>query len=173
MARKTHRGLLYRYYYRCRFKLVKNDRKEDEPFLLLYHQKAPHRNWKPAQKYLTLYDDVTFDPPANFFDDYEGRGTAAKTQEMEIDGHARWGHDFKFQFDPTNGDTTWLVNQLKRLNPEQLADWLAAYEPKTKPCVRQISVVRNWPCGNTTDILRITLGQSNLLMMELVNYWIT
>lgn len=81
---------------------------------------------------MTLYDDVTFDPPANFFDDYEGRGTAAKTQEMEIDGHARWGHDFKFQFDPTNGDTTWLVNQLKRLNPEQLADWLAAYEPKNK-----------------------------------------
>ena len=111
---------------------LKNDRKEDEPFLLLYHQKAPHRNWKPAQKYLTLYDDVTFDPPANFFDDYEGRGTAAKTQEMEIDGHARWGHDFKFQFDPTNGDTTWLVNQLKRLNPEQLEDWLAAYEPKNK-----------------------------------------
>ena len=27
-------------------------------------------------------------------------GTASKTQEMEIDGHARWGHDFKFEVDP-------------------------------------------------------------------------
>jgi hypothetical protein len=31
----------------------------------------------------------------NFFDDYEGRGKAAKEQEMEIDGHMSWGHDFK------------------------------------------------------------------------------
>ena len=53
------------------------------------------RSFWPASKYVSLYDDVTFDPPANFFDDYENRGTAAKEQEMEIDGHARWGHDFK------------------------------------------------------------------------------
>ena len=26
---------------------LKNKRKKNKPFLLLYHQKAPHRNWKP------------------------------------------------------------------------------------------------------------------------------
>ena len=63
---------------------LKNKRQKEQPFLLLYHQKAPHRNWKPEEKYLTLFDDKTFDPPANFFDDYSNRGTAAKTQEMLI-----------------------------------------------------------------------------------------
>ena len=59
---------------------LKNKRKKGKPFLLLYHQKAPHRNWKPEEKYLSLFDDKTFDPPANFFDNYSNRGTAAKTQ---------------------------------------------------------------------------------------------
>lgn len=110
---------------------LKNDRDPNKPFAVLYHQKAPHRNWKPAPEYLTLYDDVTFDPPANFFDDYEGRGRAAKEQEMEIDGHARWGHDFKFVVNP-DGDSTVLHNQLKRFTPEQRAAWLAAYTPKNE-----------------------------------------
>ena len=41
---------------------LKNIRSKDKPFLLLYHQKAPHRNWMTEEKYLTLFDDKTFDP---------------------------------------------------------------------------------------------------------------
>ncbi|MDX1283562.1 MAG: sulfatase [Draconibacterium sp.] len=108
---------------------LKNKRDPNKPFCALYHQKAPHRNWKPAPKYLTLYDDVTFEPPANYFDDYEGRGTAAKEQEMEIDGHARWGHDFKLRTDP-DGNPTGFANELRRFNEKQKEDWLAAYTPK-------------------------------------------
>ncbi len=108
---------------------LKNKRDPNKPFCALYHQKAPHRNWKPAPKYLTLYDDTTFVPPANYFDDYEGRGTAARTQEMEIDGHAMWGHDFKMVIDP-DGNPTRFRNDLKRFNEKQKADWLAAYTPK-------------------------------------------
>lgn len=112
-------------------KWLDEEREKDKPFLLFYNQKAPHRNWKPAPKYLTLYDDTTFMPPSNFFDDYKGRGTAAKTQEMEIDGHAMWGHDFKLQVNP-KGKQTNLVRQLKRFNDEQLAQWNAAYGPKNQ-----------------------------------------
>ena len=108
---------------------LKNKRDPNKPFCALYHQKAPHRNWKPAPKYLDLYDDKTFNPPANYFDDYEGRGRAAHEQEMEIDGHAFWGHDFKMVVDP-NGDSTGFYNELKRFNEKQKADWLAAYTPK-------------------------------------------
>jgi len=108
---------------------LKTQRDPNKPFCALYHQKAPHRNWKPAPKYLTLYDDVTFEPPANYFDDYEGRGTAAKEQEMQVDGHASWGHDFKMVTDP-NGKATGFANELKRFNEKQRADWLAAYTPK-------------------------------------------
>jgi arylsulfatase A-like enzyme len=45
---------------------LKNKRDPNKPFCALYHQKAPHRNWLPAPKYVNLYDDITFDPPANF-----------------------------------------------------------------------------------------------------------
>ncbi|MCG6187366.1 sulfatase family protein [Maribellus maritimus] len=106
-------------------------RDPDKPFCALYHQKAPHRNWKPAQEYLALYDDKTFDPPSNYFDDYKNRGTAAKEQEMKVDGHAQWGQDFKMIVDP-NGDSTGFMNQLKRFNQEQMDDWLAAYTPKNE-----------------------------------------
>jgi arylsulfatase A-like enzyme len=110
---------------------LKNKRDPDKPFCVLYHQKAPHRNWQPAPKYLTLFDDVTFDPPANYFDDYEGRGTAAKEQEMQIHGHAMWGHDFKMVVDP-NGDSTGFHNEFRRFTEKQKEDWLAAYTPKNE-----------------------------------------
>ncbi|WP_298651581.1 sulfatase [uncultured Proteiniphilum sp.] len=105
---------------------LKNKRDPNKPFCVLYHQKAPHRNWQPAPKYLNLYDDVTFDPPANFFDDYKGRGRAAKEQEMQVHGHAQWGHDFKMIVDPY-GDSTGFHRELNRFTPKQREDWLAAY----------------------------------------------
>ncbi len=115
-------------------KWLDEKRDKNKPFLLLFNQKAPHRNWKPAPKYLNLYDDTTFTPPATYFDQdshYAGRGTAAKTQEMEIDGHAMWGHDFKFRIDP-EGNETELVKQLERFNAKQRAQWNAAYGPKNQ-----------------------------------------
>lgn len=121
---------------------LKTKRDKNKPFLLLYHQKAPHRNWQAEEKYLDLFDDKTFDPPANFFDTYENRGTAAKTQEMLIaateeqiaashgyGGHGRWGHDFKLLTDPY-GNPTRFNKQLERFTPEQREAWLKAYTPK-------------------------------------------
>ena len=121
---------------------LKTKRNKNKPFLLLYHQKAPHRNWQSEEKYLNLFDDKTFDPPANFFDTYENRGTAAKTQEMLIaaseeqiaashgyGGHGRWGHDFKLLTDPY-GNPTNFDKQLERFTPEQREAWLKAYTPK-------------------------------------------
>ncbi|MBC9798227.1 sulfatase family protein [Sinomicrobium weinanense] len=120
-------------------KWLKEDRDKEKPFLLIYNQKAPHRNWKPAPEYLNLYDEMSFTPPDNFFDaetGYEGRGTAAKTQEMEIAGHAMWGHDFKFLIGP-EGNKTGLDNQLKRFNKEQRSRWEAAYGPKNKAFIEK------------------------------------
>ncbi len=109
---------------------LKNKRDQKKPFLLLYHQKAPHRNWMTEEKYLTLFDDKTFEPPSNFFDNYDGRGRAAKEQEMKIDGHGYWGHDFKFLSDPFTGENTNFDRQLSRLTEEQRTKWLNAYTPK-------------------------------------------
>lgn len=113
---------------------LKNKRDPKKPFCVFYHQKAPHRNWMPALKYLTLYDDTTFIPPANYFDDYEGRGSAAKEQEMKIDGHARWGHDFKLVTDP-EGNSTDLDKHLATMTDAQKEQWLAAYTPKNEAMI--------------------------------------
>lgn len=110
---------------------LKNRRDKDKPFCLLYHQKAPHRHWMPAPKYLTLYDDTTFIPPENFFDTYENRGRAAREQEMMIDGTATWGQDFKLLIDP-DGKKTGYENVLERLTDEQRKQWLDAYTPKNE-----------------------------------------
>ena len=120
---------------------LKNKREKNKPFLLLYHQKAPHRNWQSEEKYLTLFDNKTFDFPDNFFDDYEGRPAAA-AQEMLISateeqiamtngngGHGRWGHDFKFVVDPYGRETR-FKKELDRFNPQQREAWLKAYTPK-------------------------------------------
>ncbi len=106
-------------------------RDKSKPFCLLYHHKAPHRNWKPSPDYLTLYDDKEFDVPSNFFDDYLNMGRAAKEQEMEIAKHMGWGHDFKFLIDP-EGNQTRFNNQLKRFEEDQLELWHAAYDPKNQ-----------------------------------------
>ena len=39
---------------------LKNKRQKDKPFLLLYHQKAPHRTWMPEEKYLNLFAKKSF-----------------------------------------------------------------------------------------------------------------
>jgi hypothetical protein len=60
------------------------NRDKKKPFAMLYYHKAPHRNWMPAQRHLGYYDDHIFPEPDNLFDDYSGRGRAAKEQEMSI-----------------------------------------------------------------------------------------
>ena len=110
---------------------LENKRDKSKPFLLLYQQKAPHRNWKPEEKYLNLFDDKTFKPPVNYFDDYQNRGTAAREQEMRIDRHARWGHDFKMRVDP-DGELTDLNEELERFDNEQRSAWLTAYTAKNE-----------------------------------------
>jgi arylsulfatase A-like enzyme len=110
---------------------LENKRDKSKPFCLLFHQKAPHRNWLPAPKYLNLFDDRTFDPPANFFDDYSGRGRAAKEQQMEIARDGRWGHDFKLIVNP-EGDSTEFVSDLKRMDLQQRKQWMDAYEQENQ-----------------------------------------
>ncbi|GAB5444084.1 MAG: sulfatase [Fuerstiella sp.] len=93
-------------------------RDSDQPFMLMYQHKAPHRNWQPGPKHLSMYDDVTIPEPETLFDDYSGRGTPAKTQDMSI---AKTMTESDLKLEPPRGLTT-----------EQLAAWNAAYEPKNK-----------------------------------------
>lgn len=95
---------------------LQSTRDDDKPFMLMYQHKAPHRNWQPSPKHLTMYDDVTIPEPDTLFDDYSGRASPASTQDMSIE-KTMTANDLK-------------LNTPKNLTPEQLAAWNAAYEPK-------------------------------------------
>ena len=76
---------------------LKNKRDKDKPFVLMCQHKAPHRNWSPAPRHLTLFDDIEMPEPNTLFDDYEGnRSKTLKDHEMGIKDHMYWGHDMKF-----------------------------------------------------------------------------
>ena len=97
---------------------LKNDRDGDKPFMLMYQHKAPHRNWQPGPKQLANYDGETIPEPETLWDDYSGRGSAAKQQAMTIARHLS-RNDLKLT--PPRG-----------LTPEQTAAWNKAYGPKNK-----------------------------------------
>jgi arylsulfatase A-like enzyme len=60
------------------------NRKKDQPFCLMYHHKAPHREWNPDEKHAKMYEDKDIPLPETFYDKYEHRGTAAHDQDMTI-----------------------------------------------------------------------------------------
>ena len=72
---------------------IKN-RKAGKPFCLMYHHKAPHRNWQPAKKYASAAD-AEIPVPETFDDDYVTRSAAAREQQMTIDKHLRVPGDTK------------------------------------------------------------------------------
>jgi len=61
-----------------------DSRDREKPFLLIYQQKAPHRNWLPATRHLGMFDNSVFEEPSNLLDDFSNRGRAAKEQMMNI-----------------------------------------------------------------------------------------
>ncbi len=118
---------------------LENIRDKDKPFTLLYHHKAPHRNWQAETKYLDFLEDHEFALPHNFFDDYKGRGTAAREQEMEILHHMYWGIDMKFERDPYTGESDFRFDRhLDRMTSEQREAWDAVYGPLNEAFLDQM-----------------------------------
>lgn len=63
------------------------ERPADKAFCLMYHHKAPHREWEPDDKHAKLYEDTDIPIPETFNDDYKTRCAAARQQEMTIEQH--------------------------------------------------------------------------------------
>jgi len=113
---------------------LSNKRVKDQPFLLLYHQKAPHRTWMPEEKYFTLFDSIKFTPPANFFDDYKGRLVAA-AHEMGIDKHMDLVYDLKMLDKEKELKTKYrgsFQRMYNRMDKKQKTAWDAYYDPIIK-----------------------------------------
>ena len=73
----------------------KTKRDKNKPFLMMYLHKAPHRAWWPSPEKFAEFYEKKFPEPETLFDDYSGRGTAAKTAEMNILTHMQYMHDSK------------------------------------------------------------------------------
>lgn len=95
---------------------LKTKRDPNKPFLLMFQHKAPHREWQPSPKHLANYSDEPIPEPENLFDDYKGRASPARTQEMEVAKHL---NDLDLKLVPP-----------KNLTDEQLSAWNACYEPR-------------------------------------------
>lgn len=116
---------------------LENDRIEEDPFLLMYLHKAPHRAWYMAERHYDQFLHQTFPEPATLFDDYQGRGKAAKEAEMSILHHMGWSGDNKvfpevmeeLGMEEIGYDKIRLENGIKRLTPEQKERFNAAYAP--------------------------------------------
>ena len=107
-------------------------RDKKKPFMLMVQHKAPHRNWMPAERHLTAFDDITIPEPATLFDDYSGRGTAAHQQDMSIAKTMDMGKDLKVMSLELGGR---LSVSLNRMNKSQRAAWDRIYMPKNKAFV--------------------------------------
>lgn len=117
---------------------IDEQRQGDKPFMLMCQHEAPHRTWMPPLRHLHLYDDIDIPEPPTLFDDWKDNASAARHQEMEIDKHLNIVYDLfalpPAGWDPNAGksvDKSGFRN-LKRMTPQQLDAWNAAYGPKNE-----------------------------------------
>ncbi|MDT7827753.1 sulfatase [Pricia sp. S334] len=111
---------------------MENRRDTTKPFLLMYLHKAPHRSWLPAKRHYTEFTEKTFPLPETLFDDYENRGTAAATAEMNILKHMTLNYDLKIYPEVVEAldiDDRKIYNPIQRMTPEQRASWDSIYGP--------------------------------------------
>lgn len=117
---------------------LKEKRNPEKPFLMMYLHKAPHRNWWPRGDKFQKYSKMTFPEPETLFDDYENRGTAAKTAEMNILKHMKYNSDSKVRHETTDrmgevlpvvpGNQTWGYKTYARMTDAQKAQYDAVLD---------------------------------------------
>jgi len=134
-----------------------DNRDKSKPFCLLYHQKAPHREWLPAERHIKSFTKRTFKEPATLFDNYEGRGTAAQKAEMNILKDMNWAADLKIKpammielglAQTLKWDTNAYNNNLSRMDAAQRKAWDAVYDPVNE------SFKKQYPSMSKEDLMR-------------------
>ena len=127
----------------------------EQPFMLLYWHKAPHRNWMPDTSDLPGLLDQRYPEPATLRDDYAGRAAARHADMRITDMFTSHDHKVTGQYqnpDPGTGGATFITNpnfdqvknfnrQLGRLTPAQRAAW--------EPFLARVG--REWQAVKGTD----------------------
>jgi N-acetylglucosamine-6-sulfatase len=112
---------------------MQEQRDAEKPFLLMCQYKAPHRSWMPNTNHLDLYEDDDIPEPPNLFDDYSGRTSSIKKNEMTIADHLMMGYDLKVLPPEEGRDADLFPNtSYVQMSPAQKAAWDAAFEPRNE-----------------------------------------
>lgn len=131
--------------------------KKEDPFLLMYLHKAPHRAWYMAERHLEEFTNKTFPEPATLFDDYSGRTSAAGEAEMNILEHMGWSGDNKLFpkvlrdlgiADVGGYDTSRFNGQMRRFTPSQAENFKKYYEPISE------AFIQDYPSMSEEDQMR-------------------
>jgi len=118
---------------------LNDKRSNDKPFMLMVQHKAPHRNWMPALRHLSLYDEIDIPEPPTLFDEWKDNAPGARVQELEIDRHMDLNYDLFVDLTPDFNQPPSQKRQdrsawhnMKRMSAEQLKAWRDHYAPRDK-----------------------------------------
>lgn len=134
-----------------------NRRVEEKPFMLFYMHKAPHREWFPAPRHYKEFTKKTFPEPKTLFDDYEGRGTAAREAEMNLLEHMTVSADNKIYPEVAHElgieeNTDWgfkvFESKYSRFTEEQKEQWDEVYGPINE------QFKKNYPAMDDSTFMR-------------------
>lgn len=115
---------------------LQKERKANQPFFLMYLHKAPHREWLPAERHLEEFTSNTYPEPSTLFDNYSGRGRAAREAEMNLLKDMNWAGDSKLYPevmdvlgipDKSGWDKQAWQGGIGRMNADQRANWDKVY----------------------------------------------
>ncbi|MFT5130216.1 MAG: arylsulfatase A-like enzyme [Rhodothermales bacterium] len=94
------------------------NRDPDKPFFIMSQHKATHGRWEPALRHLTALQDIEIPEPATLFDDFAGRGPAAKLHKMGIAEHM--------------GDSRLMIKYSSKFTPEQFKAFDGYFRPRNE-----------------------------------------
>lgn len=136
---------------------LEKERKADQPFMLMYLHKSPHRPWLMAERHMEEFTKRTFPEPATLFDDYSGRTSPAGEAEMNILTHMGWSGDNKLSpeiikklgiADVGGYDSIRYKSEFARFTPAQAENFRKYYGPIEE------EFVKNYPLMTDEDKMR-------------------
>lgn len=137
---------------------LEKKRDTTKPFMMMYLHKAPHRPWWPRPDKFEEFLDKQFPEPVSLFDDYQNRGTAARTAEMNLLTDMMYNHDSKIR-----PELTELMNPKPEV-PEYKGSFDNPYTNRVnaeqkmayKPILDKINkdFEKNWPKMTTKEKMR-------------------
>ncbi|WP_455169506.1 sulfatase family protein [Aegicerativicinus sediminis] len=110
---------------------LEKNQDNDEPFMLMVHHKAPHRNWMPALRHVNKYDSIKFPIPETYFTDHAG-SLGSKEQLQTIYKDMYEGHDLKMTETKGDPELAWnpWTNDFDRMSDAQRRIWDSLYAHK-------------------------------------------